>query len=88
MTVWTVFEDNHGLIAIVKEKTDILKFLIEHRWIVEGSSWFGEERTETLAEAFGKNWAQKLFEIDFEEIEFRLFQDWITYDCETIIHFD
>lgn len=88
MTVYTIHEDSHGLLAIVKEKTDILKYLIENNWITKKSDWFGEERTETLEEAFGENWKQKLFELELDEVEFRLFQDWIYYDCEVVVHFE
>ena len=63
--VWTITEDNHGLIGVAQSLKAAVKWLIETNWICEGNElWDPETRSyKSLSCFWGKDWINYLQEL-------------------------
>lgn len=77
MTVYTIHEENHGLIGVCAiNPRAMVDFLVDTNWINEKHKIFVEKFNQwvSLRSYFGENWVDRLREMTTDEIE-EIFED-------------
>lgn len=72
MTVYTIHEEDHGLIGVCTiDPSAMVDFLIDTEWISEKYKFFVKKFNQwvSLRSYFGENWADRLREMTTDEVE-------------------
>ena len=75
MTVIVITETSYGIIGVVKNKQDMIDYLIDTHWLNEYTELkFTLDNNPTVIDYFGESWKNILKAITLEEFN-RLFDD-------------
>lgn len=67
-TVYSFYEEAHGLIAVAETPKAGIKYLIKDGWIDENTSCLGLfDNHFTVKERFGENWKEEIVNLSEEE---------------------
>lgn len=71
MTVISIESKSHGFLALAKTRESAIQWLIDTEWITEYSEMWSEEKqvSYSLAETYGEEWIDKVFNFNDEELE-------------------
>lgn len=82
--VLTVYEDNHGLIAICADVPTAVDYLVSKNWIWENDIIVDDNGDEvTILAYFGEQWQEKLKSLENWKFN-SFFSDWISLNWEPV----
>lgn len=67
-TVYSFYEESHGLLVVAETPKAGIKYLIKDGWIAENTSCLGLfDNYYTVKERFGENWKEEVMNLSEEE---------------------